>query len=146
GPESPATPWRYADYPAALPHVIGVSAIRENGTVPQYSNRDAAYVDLAAPGDNIYSTIPRNLLDISRPLCLGNAYSDCGPFEFRDAIGTSFAAPQVSAAAALLIGQDPSLRPDDVSWLPERSATDARPSTGCSTCPAGRDAAPGRGR
>src|SRR5207253_1131894 len=89
---------------------------------------------------------PRNQLDISRPLCLGNAYSDCGPFEFRDAIGTSFAAPQVSAAAALLIGQDPSLRPDDVSWLLERSATDARPSTGCSTCPAGRDAYTGWGR
>ena len=84
---------------------------RKDGSVPQYSNRDATYVDLAAPGDNIFSTIPRNLVDSSRPLCAGSPYSDCGPFEFRDAIGTSFAAPQVSAAAALLLGQDPSLGP-----------------------------------
>ena len=34
GPQSPATPWNFADYPAALPHVIGVSAIRQNGSVP----------------------------------------------------------------------------------------------------------------
>ena len=59
GPQSPRTPWMFADYPAALPHVIGVSAIRQDGSVPRYSNRDAIYVDLAAPGDGIFSTIPR---------------------------------------------------------------------------------------
>ena len=51
GPQSPATPWQFADYPAALPHVIGVGAVRQDGSVPDYSNRDAVYVDLAAPGD-----------------------------------------------------------------------------------------------
>ena len=49
GPQSPATPW-----PAALPHVIGVSAMRRDGSVPDYSNRDAVYNDLAAPGDGIF--------------------------------------------------------------------------------------------
>ena len=39
-----------------------------------------------------------------------------------NAIGTSFAAPQVSAAAALILGQDPSLSPDQVTWLLERAA------------------------
>jgi hypothetical protein len=146
GPESPATPWRYADYPAALPHVIGVSAIRVDGSVPLYSNRDAAYVDLAAPGDNILSTIPRNLVDTERLACIGNPYSNCGPLEFRRAIGTSFAAPQVSAAAALLLGQDPSLRPDDVAWILERSAADVSAASGCSLCPAGRDSYTGWGR
>ena len=38
---------------------IGVSAVRQNGSVPAYSNRDAIYVDLAAPGDD-------DLLDRSR--------------------------------------------------------------------------------
>jgi subtilisin family serine protease len=139
GPQSPATPWGFAHYPASLPHVIGVSAVRQNGSVPSYSNRDAIYNDIAAPGDAIFSTIPASLVDPTRPGCAGQAYSDCGPFEFRDAIGTSFAAPQVSAAAALLIGQDPALRPEQVSWLLERSADDANEATGCPTCPPGRD-------
>ena len=138
GPQSPATPWSFADYPAALPHVIGVSAMRQDGSVPDYSNRDAVYNDLAAPGDGIFSTIPTNLVEAGTG-CAGEPYSDCGPFEFRDAIGTSFAAPQVSAAAALLLGQDPTLRPDQVAWLLERSADDENASTGCGMCPAGRD-------
>jgi subtilisin family serine protease len=127
GPQSPSTPWRFADYPAALPHVIGVSAVRRDRTVPQYSNRDAIYNDLAAPGDAIFSTIPTSLIDTGQSSCADNPYSDCGPSEFRPAIGTSFSAPQVSAAAALLLGQDPSLRPEQVAWLLERSAADAAP-------------------
>ncbi len=138
GPQSPATPWGFAHYPASLPHVIGVSAVRQDGSVPNYSNRDAVYNDLAAPGAAIFSTIPTNLVE-ARAGCAGEPYSDCGPFEFRDAIGTSFSTPQVSAAAALLLGQDPTLRPEQVAWLLERSADDANPSTGCATCPAGRD-------
>jgi hypothetical protein len=145
GQESPANPWRFADYPAALPHVIGVGAVGKQGSVPSFSNRDAAYVDIAAPGVDIVSTLPRNLVDTARPLCTGNPYSGCGPYEFRNAIGTSFAAPQVSAAAALVLGQDPSLRPDQVAWLLERSATDARTATGCSICRARRDSYTGWG-
>jgi subtilisin family serine protease len=139
GPQSPATPWNFAHYPAALPHVIGVSAIRQNGSVPDFSNRDTVYNDIAAPGDAMFSTIPQQLVEASPPGCVDHPYSDCGPFEFRDAIGTSFAAPQVSAAAALLLGQDPTLRPEQVAWLLERSADDATPATGCSSCTVGRD-------
>jgi hypothetical protein len=146
GTESPSTPWIYADYPAALPHVIGVSALRENGTVPDYSNRDPVYVDIAAPGDAIVSTVPRNLVDATQPDCADTPYSTCGPTEFKDAIGTSFAAPQVSAAAALLLGQDPNLTPDQVIWLLERSARDVNAATGCRACPAGRDSLTGWGR
>ncbi len=58
GTQAPATPWNYADYPAALPHVLGVGAIREDGAVPDYSNRDRQYVDIVAPGGPIFSTIP----------------------------------------------------------------------------------------
>lgn len=138
GPQAPAEPWSFADYPAALPHVIGVSALREDGSVPDYSNRDSVFNDIAAPGDGIFSTIPRNLVQ-REPACADGAYSDCGPRDFSDAIGTSFSAPQVSAAAALLLGQDPNLTPDQVMWLLERTARDATPETGCAQCPAGRD-------
>jgi Subtilase family len=145
GTQSPKTPWPYAHYPAALPHVIGVSAVRRDGSVPMYSNRDAIFNDLAAPGDRIFSTIPAKL-EVRRPGCAGHPYSDCGTLEFRDAIGTSFAAPQVSAAAALLLGQEPSLRPEQVAWLLERSADDVNGATGCADCPNGRDAFTGWGR
>jgi subtilisin family serine protease len=146
GPESPATPWPYADYPAALPHVIGVSAIGKNGSVPLYSNRDQMYNDIAAPGVAMFSTIPRNLVDAARPGCVGVPYSNCGPEVYVNAIGTSFAAPQVAAAAALLIGVRPSLRPDQVSWLLERTATDETARTGCPRCVRGRDRFTGWGR
>jgi hypothetical protein len=146
GPDSPATPWNYADWPASLPHVIGVAAMRQDGSVPAYSNRDPLFVDLAAPGDSIFSTIPQNLLDVSHPNCDGQPYSDCGPPEFRHAIGTSFAAPQVSAAAALLLGTDPTLKPDEVGFLLSRSATDVTPATGCRRCVEGRDHLSGWGR
>jgi hypothetical protein len=106
--------------------------------VPAYSNRDAVFDDIAAPGDRIFSTIPRRLVQ-SPATCVDGAYSDCGPKDFSDAIGTSFSAPQVTAAAALLLGQDPKLTPDQVSWLLERTARDDTAATGCSECPAGRD-------
>jgi thermitase len=145
GPQAPRTPWIFADYPAALPHVVGVSAVSQTGVVPDYSNRDKAYVDIAAPGGPIFSTIPRNLIDRSIVGCIGMPYSDCGPSEFQDGIGTSFSAPQVTAAAALLLGQAPTLTPDQVTWLLERTATDADPATGCRKCGAGRDSLTGWG-
>ena len=124
--------------------MLGVAAVRQGGAVPDYSNRDKMYVDIAAPGGPIFSTIPRNMIDPSLPNCAGMGYSNCGPLEFRGGLGTSFAAPQVSAAAALLLGVDPRLKPDQVEWLLERSATDADPASGCAArCPVGRDSLTG---
>jgi hypothetical protein len=145
GTDAPGMPWQYANWPAALPHVIGVGALRQNGEVPSFSNRDKLFLDLSAPGQAVFSTIPRNLVD-PQAGCSGEPYSDCGPFEFREAIGTSFAAPQVAAAAALLLGQDPSLTPDQVAWLLQRSAADVTPQGGCGRCTVGRDLLSGWGR
>ena len=107
GDQAPKTPWPYASYPAALPHVVGVSALARDGSVPTFSDRDAIYNDIAAPGEDIFSTLPRALTR-AIPTCLDQGYSDCGPADFRNAEGTSFAAPQVTAAAALLRAQGPS--------------------------------------
>jgi subtilisin family serine protease len=138
GDEAPTTPWGYASYPAALPHVIGVSALTRSGSVPAFSNRDRIFNDIAAPGQDIFSTIPRTMT-ATRPLCADQGYSDCGSDDYRHAEGTSFAAPQVSAAAALLIGLNPNLRPDQVGYLLEHSADDANASNGCAVCPPVRD-------
>jgi thermitase len=68
-------------YPAAYPHVICVAATDKADSLARWSNR-GEWVDLAAPGMNIYSTLPDN--------CFGTKS------------GTSFAAALVSGEAALL--------------------------------------------
>jgi subtilisin family serine protease len=143
--EAPQTPWPYASYPAALPHVLGVSALTPTGNVPLFSNRDRIYNDISAPGQEIYSTLPRAITSF-RPLCMNQGYSDCGPEEFRHAAGTSFSAPQVTAAAAVLFALKPSLQADQVLNILERSAVDVNASSGCKTCPLLRDSLSGWGR
>ena len=48
--DAPQAPWPFASYPAALPHVLGVSALSPTGNVPQFSDRDRIYNDISAPG------------------------------------------------------------------------------------------------
>ena len=145
GDQAPAEPWRFASYPAALPHVIGVSAYRRDGAVPDFSNRDPVLNDISAPGEGILSTFPRSLT-AQKPGCAEQGYSSCGPEEYRIGNGTSFAAPQVTAAAAMLLALQPQLEPDQVSAILERSAVDVAASNGCRQCPVGRDAFTGWGR
>jgi SpoIID/LytB domain protein len=144
GDDSPSTPWPYATYPAALPHVLGVGALAQDGSVPSFSNRDAVYTDLVAPGVHILSTFPRSLTAQS-PSCVDQGYSDCGTSDYRAGEGTSFAAPQVSAAAALLLAAHPGLTPDQLTAILERSADDVTPASGCPRCLVGRDALSGWG-
>jgi stage II sporulation protein D len=141
---APSSPWPFADWPAALPHVVGVSAVTEHGSVPTFSNRDQVFNDLAAPGQGLLSTLPRKMT-AARPSCEEQGYSSCGPPEFRDGSGTSFAAAQVTAAAALLLAVRPDLTPDQVTAVIERSSMDANPGTGCSACATGRDPRTGWG-
>jgi SpoIID/LytB domain protein len=141
---APTRPWSYASYPAALPHVIGVSAVSQSGSVPGFSNRDAIFNDLGAPGQSLVSTTPRKLT-AERPSCVDQGYSPCAPPDLKDGAGTSFSAAQVSAAAAILLAVNPKLTPDQVAAIIERSAVDARAVTGCVPCGTGRDSRSGWG-
>ena len=145
GDNAPEMPWRYASYPAALPHVLGVSAFSRDGSVPGFSNRDPVYNDIAAPGDELFSTLPRGIT-ARRPLCADQGYSDCGPQEYLRPQGTSFAAAVASAAAVLVRGAWPNARREQVMGLLQRSATDMTAATGCRRCAEGRDAVSGWGR
>jgi subtilisin family serine protease len=146
GDEAPAEPWPFADYPAALPHVMGVSALTHSGNVADFSDRDAVFNDLSAPGEGIFSTFPL-ALTAQRPLCTDQGFSDCGPpADYTNAEGTSFAAPQVSATAAVLFALNPLLTNDQVSTIIEHSADDVNAASGCSKCPPLRDAYSGWGR
>jgi subtilisin family serine protease len=130
-------PYKFASYPAALSHVIGVSALAEDGdATPAFSNRDLLYNDLAAPGKGIISTFP---LELSEPDCEQPGYSICARIEdYRRGEGTSFAAPLVTAAAALILAQRPDLKASQVVELLKLSAADVQQT--------GRDAKSGFGR
>jgi subtilisin family serine protease len=145
GDTAPRQPWPFASYPAALPHVLGVSAVLRSGAVPQYSNRDPVFNDVAAPAQDIVSTFPRHLT-ARRVGCLEQGYTLCAAGEFHAPEGTSFAAPQVSAAAAQLLAADPTLSADQVTTIIERAALDADWTNGCGRCAVGRDAYSGWGR
>ena len=146
--EVPPSPWPFATYPAALPHVLGVSALARDGSVPAFSNRDKIYNDITAPGQGILSTFPLDLTAGSKE-CVEQGYSTCAVEEFEDfrkGEGTSFAAPQVSAAAAMLLAVRSTLRPEQVTALLTRTARDVSAATGCRVCPLQRDAFTGWGR
>ena len=138
-------PWPFAGYPAALPHVLGIGSFGRDGDVSAFSNHDDRYLDLIAPGEEMFSLLPR-ALTLKNPACLDQGYSDCGPKDYRHASGTSFSAAQVSAAAATLFALRPGLRPDQVSALLEHTATPATPANGCGDCLLGRDSLSGWGK
>ena len=145
GDSAPTQPWPYATYPAALPHVLGVSALGRTGSSPVFSNRDKIYNDIAAPGQGIVSTLPRTLT-VPFKECPDQGYSICGADDWRAAEGTSFAAPQVAAAAAMLIAERPNIRSEQVTTLLTGTAVDAKAATGCLQCPPRRDELTGWGR
>jgi subtilisin family serine protease len=143
--EAYTTPWPYASWPAALPHVIGVGALTKSGNVPDFSDQDPTFVDMAAPGVGIFSTFPANLT-VAQPGCAEQGYTACAIGDYQHPEGTSFAAPQVAAAAAVLFGVDPSLTSSQVTKILERHTDDVNASNGCAQCPVGRDKFSGWGR
>lgn len=88
-----------AHYPSNydLPNVISVAALDRTDSMASFSNYGVKTVHIAAPGREILST------------WLGDAY--------REASGTSMAAPHVSGVAALILASEPNL---SVAKLRER--------------------------
>lgn len=89
-------------YPASYDNVISVGSASKTGHRATHSQRNDK-VNMMAPGDGIFSL----------SLAMYSASS-----------GTSFAAPQVTAAAALLMSLYPSLTASDITELLYRSANE----------------------
>ena len=50
--QAPSSPWKYASYPAALPHVLGVSAMTRHGRDPDVlESRPRSTTTSRRPGD-----------------------------------------------------------------------------------------------
>jgi subtilisin family serine protease len=114
--------WSYADWPSALPHVFGVAAVDRARRPAAFSNRDATHVDISAPGAGVVSTVPV----ASAPSGLSvDAPGSGGLVDERGEIqGTSFATPQVSGAAALLLALRPDLTGSQAARLLVQTARD----------------------
>src|SRR4029079_5019726 len=82
-------------YPAGydLDNIISVAATDHNDQYASFSNHGADWVDLAAPGVDILSTVPKG----SCPLCDPTGYTTLS--------GTSMATPHVTGAVALIWSQ-----------------------------------------
>ena len=78
-------------YPAAYDSVIAVGATDQNDDVPSWSN-SGDYLELAAPGVGIYSTLPTYRVTLSR------SYG----YDYGTLSGTSMACPHVAGVAALV--------------------------------------------
>ena len=93
-------------YPAAYEGTIAVSAVKPQGDfvtfASGYSN-SGTWIDVAAPGSNILSTVP-------------------GGYEKKT--GTSMACPMVSGALALMLSADPLLTTDQATEILYRTAQD----------------------
>ncbi|MFL5826949.1 MAG: S8 family peptidase, partial [Thermoleophilaceae bacterium] len=95
------------DVPSAYPHVLSVAATDASDLRTSFSNF-GDFVDLAAPGDAVITTAPRSLC----------------PSGYQVASGTSFSAPAVSGAVALVDHARPALSVSQRFELVRRSARD----------------------
>lgn len=76
-------------YPAASPYVLPVASVDDDGRLSDFSQRNAQVI--AAPGRNIFSTVPDHVLG-----------RDGKVDDFTTASGTSMAAPYVAGASVLV--------------------------------------------
>lgn len=134
--------------PASLPNVVTVSATGPNDELAVYSNYGSGFIDVAAPGGNLemyYEYLNNGTFDeyleqrlfeqefnLSSVPTLGYTYNENGQvidytYEgpgYSWYVGTSMAAPKVSAVAALLFAEHKEATPKEVKNLLQKSAED----------------------
>lgn len=82
------------EYPGAYTNVIAVAATNNNDAKASFSTYGARWVDIAAPGENVFSTFPNHSFTIQ------TKYGRSQNYDYAN--GTSMAAPMVAGTAALV--------------------------------------------
>ncbi len=96
-------------YPAALNNVLAVGAISESGQRASFSSY-GSWVDVAAPGEHIWSTISQNYqFDLLSRLLFMLSYGWNGSDPYMYCDGTSMACPLVAGVCALVRAAGPQL-------------------------------------
>ncbi|HYO58414.1 S8 family serine peptidase [Archangium sp.] len=96
-------------YPASLPNVIAVGAINRNGTLTDYSPEGSA-LDIVAPSGHVTGPCTGDVVTIDLTGTRGCNDGLGGNIDYSSTFsGTSAAAPQVSAVAAMVISRSPTL-------------------------------------
>lgn len=105
-------------YPSDYPDVLSVVWLGEDGELPRVNRSQFGIgVDLGAPGSAVYTTdFPAEQVANGASLEREDLY--------RSPNGSSFSAPQVAGAAALLRSADPSLSPASIRSILTASAED----------------------
>lgn len=96
-------------YPAYYVNCLAVAATDENDKKASFSSY-GSWVDVAAPGVNIFSTFPNHSYKLGKSL------------NYDYGSGTSMATPHVAGLAGLLFGADPSLTASEARSLIENNA------------------------
>ncbi len=107
-------------YPSDYPEVVSVVWLGEDGMLPQVNQSQFGIgVDLGAPGSNVFTAdLPADKLRADESPELEDLY---GPYS-----GSSFSAPQVAGAAALLRSADSSLSPASIRSILTAAADDIK--------------------
>ena len=106
-------------YPAGydLPNLISVAASDPADQLAYFSNYGPVSVDLAAPGDCVYTTMPTGDFELNQFTNFPCHYTSQYTKNYDYVSGTSFAAAHVAGVAALLLSQDPSLTPAELKAI-----------------------------
>ena len=102
--------------PAAFENVVAVAGTDNNDSRMEFTVDDITYasnygrwVDIAAPGEHIYTTMP------TYNVTMNNKYGDNLNYEFQS--GTSLSGPIVAGIAALMLSKNGTLTPDKVKSI-----------------------------
>ncbi|MDR0283600.1 MAG: S8 family serine peptidase [Propionibacteriaceae bacterium] len=104
--------------PTELDGVVTVSSITSTSALASSSNRGLGIIDVAAPGNGIYSTLP---------LTMTNGYKNT--VGYGSMSGTSMASPHVAGVLALMKSVHP-------GWTPAQMETAIRAEATDTACPA----------